>query len=99
MKHALAGKTGTTNDFTDAWFIGFSPSVTCGVWVGFDEKKSLGPTETGAHAALPIWIDFMKIALAGKEPGEFAAPPELPSNPVVQKVDTPDLAPGADETH
>ena len=99
MKYPLAGKTGTTNNFTDAWFVGFSPSITCGVWVGFDEKKSLGPTETGAHAALPIWIDFMKIALAGKEPGEFAAPPELPSNPVVQKVDTPDLAPGADETH
>ena len=98
MKYALAGKTGTTNNFTDAWFVGFSPSITCGVWVGFDEKKSLGPTETGAHAALPIWIDFMKIALAGKEPGEFAAPPELPPNPVVQKVDTPDLAPGADET-
>ena len=99
MKYPLAGKTGTTNNFTDAWFVGFSPSMTCGVWMGFDEKKSLGPKETGAHAALPIWIDFMKIALAGKEPGEFAAPPELPSNPVVQKVDTPDLAPGADETH
>ncbi|PYX18103.1 MAG: penicillin-binding protein [Acidobacteria bacterium] len=98
MKYPLAGKTGTTNNFTDAWFVGFSPSMTCGVWMGFDEKKSLGPKETGAHAALPIWIDFMKIALAGKEPGEFAAPPELPPNPVVQKVDTPDLAPGADET-
>ncbi len=98
MKYPLAGKTGTTNNFTDAWFVGFSPSMTCGVWMGFDEKKSLGPRETGAHAALPIWIDFMKIALAGKEPGEFAAPPELPPNPVVQKVDTPDLAPGADET-
>ncbi|HMH00216.1 MAG TPA: PBP1A family penicillin-binding protein [Terriglobales bacterium] len=98
MKYPLAGKTGTTNNFTDAWFVGFSPSMTCGVWMGFDEKKSLGPKETGAHAALPIWIDFMKIALAGKEPGEFAAPPELPPNPVGQKVDTPDLAPGADET-
>src|SRR5207253_1882121 len=91
MKYPLAGKTGTTNNFTDAWFVGFSPSMTCGVWMGFDEKKSLGPKETGAHAALPIWIDFMKIALAGKEPGEFAGPPELPPNPVVQKVDTPDL--------
>jgi penicillin-binding protein 1A len=98
MKYPLAGKTGTTNNFTDAWFVGFSPSMTCGVWMGFDEKKSLGPKETGAHAALPVWIDFMKIALAGKEPGEFAPPPELPPNPVGQKVDTPDLAPGADET-
>ena len=47
----VAGKTGTTNDFTDAWFVGFSPTMTCGVWVGYDEKKSLGAKETGAHAA------------------------------------------------
>ena len=60
LNHPLAGKTGTTNDYTDAWFIGFSPSVTCGVWVGFDEKKDLGENETGGHAALPIWIDFMR---------------------------------------
>ncbi len=98
MKYPLAGKTGTTNNSTDAWFVGFSPSITCGVWMGFDEKKSLGPKETGAHAALPIWMDFMKIALAGKEPGEFASPPELPPSPVGQKVDTPDLAPSEDET-
>src|SRR5436309_3695667 len=65
MKYPLAGKTGTTNDFTDAWFIGFSPSMTCGVWVGFDEKKSLGNKESGSRAALPIWKEFMKIALAG----------------------------------
>lgn len=64
LNHPLAGKTGTTNDFTDAWFVGFSPSITCGVWVGFDEKKTLGPKETGAQAALPIWIDFMRIAIA-----------------------------------
>src|ERR1700691_5489836 len=58
----VAGKTGTTNDFTDAWFVGFSPTMTCGVWVGFDEKKSLGAKETGAHAALPIWMNFMSSA-------------------------------------
>jgi len=63
LKHALGGKTGTTNDFTDAWFIGFSPSITCGVWVGFDEKKSLGNKEAGALAALPIWEDFMRAAI------------------------------------
>ncbi len=63
LKHPLAGKTGTTNDYTDAWFIGFSPSVTCGVWVGFDEKRSLGPNETGGHVALPIWIDFMNAVI------------------------------------
>jgi penicillin-binding protein 1A len=60
----VAGKTGTTNDYTDAWFIGFSPSLTCGVWIGYDEKKTLGDDETGGHAALPIWIDFMRVALA-----------------------------------
>jgi penicillin-binding protein 1A len=54
MKYSLAGKTGTTNDFTDAWFVGFSPSITCGVWVGFDDRQSLGEKETGAKAALPI---------------------------------------------
>src|ERR1700675_3900209 len=69
--YPLAGKTGTANDFTDAWFIGFSPSLTCGVWIGYDEKKSLGPKESGGHAALPIWIQFMTVALAGTDPGEF----------------------------
>jgi penicillin-binding protein 1A len=100
MKYPLAGKTGTTNDFADAWFVGFSPSITAGVWLGYDEKKTLGAKETGARAALPIWMDFMKVALAGREPGEFEPPPELPSStPVAQKVDTPDTAPAGDETH
>jgi penicillin-binding protein 1A len=99
MKYPLAGKTGTTNDFTDAWFVGFSPSTTCGVWVGYDEKKSLGAKETGARAALPIWMDFMKVALAGKDPGDFQPPPELPPNPIAPRIDTPDTAPGGDETH
>jgi penicillin-binding protein 1A len=99
MKFPLAGKTGTTNDFTDAWFVGFSPSTTCGVWVGYDEKKSLGAKETGARAALPIWMDYMRVALAGKDPGDFQPPPDSPPNPVAQKVDTPDTAPGADEAH
>ena len=64
LKHPLAGKTGTTNDYTDAWFVGFSPGISCGVWIGFDEKKTLGPKETGGQAALPIWIDFMRAAIA-----------------------------------
>ena len=59
LKVPLGGKTGTTNDFTDAWFVGFSPGITTGVWVGYDEKRSLGAKETGAHAALPIWMQFM----------------------------------------
>jgi len=64
LNHPVAGKTGTTNDYTDAWFLGFSPSLTCGVWVGFDEKRNLGDNETGGHAALPIWIDFMRAVVA-----------------------------------
>jgi penicillin-binding protein 1A len=75
LNHPLAGKTGTTNDFTDAWFMGFSPSITCGVWVGFDEKKTLGNKETGAQAALPIWMDFMKVAIADKKDEQFPEPP------------------------
>ncbi|MGC1462339.1 MAG: PBP1A family penicillin-binding protein [Terracidiphilus sp.] len=71
MNHPLGGKTGTTSDFTDAWFLGFSPSVTCGVWVGFDSRESLGEKETGARAALPIWITFMKAAIAGKPDEQF----------------------------
>ena len=68
LKYPVAGKTGTTNDFTDAWFVGFSPSITCGVWMGFDEKKTLGNKETGAAAALPIWMDFMATALPHQGP-------------------------------
>lgn len=73
LDHPLGGKTGTTSDYTDAWFIGFSPSVTCGVWMGFDSRESLGEKETGAHAALPIWIPFMRAAIAGKDDEEFIA--------------------------
>ncbi len=98
MPYPLAGKTGTTNDFTDAWFVGFSPTITCGVWIGYDEKKSLGAKETGGRAALPIWIDFMNVALAGKEPGEFQEP-QSQGTSVARKVDTPDVAPGDGESH
>jgi len=97
MHLPLAGKTGTTNDFTDAWFVGFAPSLTCGVWVGYDEKKSLGAKETGARAALPIWMDFMSAALAGKDVGEFQAPLIAPPNAGALKVDTPDNAPAEEE--
>jgi penicillin-binding protein 1A len=99
MAYPLAGKTGTTNDFTDAWFIGFSPAMTTGVWIGFDEKKSLGAKESGARAALPIWMDFMKVALAGKDVGDFQPLPDLPPRPMAEKVDTSDIAPAAEESH
>lgn len=73
LHHAFGGKTGTTNNFTDAWFIGFSPSITCGTWIGFDNpSQSLGDKETGARAALPMWMDFMKVAVADKPNEQFA---------------------------
>jgi penicillin-binding protein 1A len=72
LKHPLGGKTGTTNNYTDAWFIGFSPSVTCGTWIGFDDRESLGEKETGARAALPMWMDFMRAAIASKPDEQFA---------------------------
>jgi penicillin-binding protein 1A len=83
LKHALGGKTGTTNDFTDAWFIGFSPSVTCGVWIGFDEKKALGDKEAGALAALPIWEDFMRVVIQDHPEEAFAGTQAQPS-PVIK---------------
>ncbi len=72
LNHPLGGKTGTTNDFTDAWFIGFSPSVTCGVWVGYDDRKTLGEKETGAHAALPAWMEYMRGVIAANPQEKFA---------------------------
>jgi penicillin-binding protein 1A len=83
----LAGKTGTVDDYTDAWFIGFDPQITVGVWVGYDEKKPIGYGETGTVTALPIWIDFMReyIALRGnrQNPPRF----EPPGNIVFVTVD------------
>jgi len=74
----LAGKTGTMDEYTDAWFIGFDPNITVGVWVGYDEKRPLGSNETGAVAALPIWMDFMKAYIDKradrKNPPQFEAP-------------------------
>jgi penicillin-binding protein 1A len=87
MKHALGGKTGTTNNYTDAWFIGFSPSITCGAWIGFDNRQTLGDKETGAKAALPIWIDFMKVALADK-PNEAFSQPNAPKKQIQVPADS-----------
>ena len=78
LNHPLGGKTGTTSDFTDAWFLGFSPSITCGVWVGYDSRESLGEKETGAMTALPIWMNFMKVAIAGKDDEQFPGDEEGP---------------------
>jgi penicillin-binding protein 1A len=93
MHHAFGGKTGTTNNFTDAWFIGFSPSVTCGTWMGFDDRESLGEKETGARAALPMWMDFMKVAVADK-PNEAFAKPDSPKREIeVAAGPDPDAVP------
>lgn len=71
-KRPFGGKTGTTNSFTDAWFIGYSPSMVCGVWIGYaGEKRSLGTGETGARAALPMWEEFMRPVLKDTPIEEF----------------------------
>jgi penicillin-binding protein 1A len=76
-KWPIAGKTGTTNEYNDAWFIGFTPTLATTVWVGFDELRSLGRGETGARAAAPIWTEFMRTALAHEPKLPFTAPPAL----------------------
>jgi len=98
LKHPLGGKTGTTSDYTDAWFLGFSPSVTCGVWVGYDSRQSLGDKETGAKAALPIWMSVMKVAIAGKDNEQFMGEQEAPAdqrNPPLQATAAPPSKPAS----
>ncbi len=73
----LAGKTGTTNNSEDAWFIGFNPDFTTGVWVGFDEKRPVGRREEGGRAALPIWGYYMKGILENKAQRDFPTPPDI----------------------
>ena len=75
----LGGKTGTTDDYTDAWFIGFDPDITVGVWIGYDQKRTIGDNMTGTEAALPVWIEIMKPYIERrrkelKEPPEFVRP-------------------------
>jgi penicillin-binding protein 1A len=95
----LAGKTGTTNDQRDGWFAGFSPDLTAVAWIGFDQPKSLGSGETGAQAALPIWMNFMSRALSGAPQKGF----RIPSGIASAKIDpatghaVPDEAEGITE--
>jgi penicillin-binding protein 1A len=102
LNHPVAGKTGTTNNYTDAWFIGFSPGITCGVWMGYDEKRPLGENETGGIAALPIWMDFMRAAIADPlAKNEIFLPlPEESKKPAVKRaaVSLP-KHPGSAEAH
>ena len=93
LSHPVGGKTGTTNDFTDAWFVGFSPSLTCGVWIGYDTKIPLGSKETGAAAALPVWIDVMRLALTeypnAQFPGQTVADSKSVPQPHVRTTPPP----------
>jgi len=78
LEKPLAGKTGTTNNYVDAWFVGYAPSMVTGVWVGYDNSQaSLGDKETGARAALPIWIPVMARALADRPAEDFVAPDDV----------------------
>jgi penicillin-binding protein 1A len=80
----IAAKTGTTNDYSNAWFIGFTPKIVTGVWVGYDRPRSLGRDETGSRVAMPIWVDYMSKVLAGTPPEEFP----IPERVVLVPVDT-----------
>jgi penicillin-binding protein 1A len=82
LNRPLAGKTGTTSEATDVWFIGFTPSLVAGVWVGYDVKKSLGPAETGARLALPLWIAFMQRVLPDLPQEDFTPPENVVAIPV-----------------
>lgn len=107
----LFGKTGTTNDAVDAWFVGFQPQLVAATWVGYDQPRNLGARETGGGLSLPIWIDFMKVALRQSPVYEYPVPPGVirvdgewyfeefgPSNSIQSLgLDTPDPADGASE--
>jgi len=93
LMRPIAGKTGTTSDHKDAWFIGFTPSLVAGAWTGFDDSRLMGPHETGGHAAGPMWLSFMKAALAGKPIEDW---PPIPPGVTMVKVNRNTGAPAAD---
>jgi len=97
FSNPAAGKTGTTNDYTDAWFIGFTPHVVCGVWGGFDDRRSMGNSMTGARVALPVWTEFMKAAHVGVAKDVFQVPPGIVTKMIC--AETGELAgPNCEET-
>ena len=101
LGHPIAGKTGTTQDFTDAWFSGFTPDLVTTVWVGFDNPATLGNNETGAQVAGPIWHDFMAVALKNRPVLTFQQPPGVTmaqwdtGSGTVTDAFKPDQVPGA----
>jgi penicillin-binding protein 1A len=90
----IAGKTGTTNEAMDAWFVGFSPDYSCGVWVGFDEEIPIGEGETGGKAAAPIWGYFMREVLRDKPVKDFSTPQSVEFRKVDPKTGLMTSAPG-----
>lgn len=90
----IAGKTGTTNNYVDAWFVGFSPQILTGVWIGFDDNNTLGYGETGGGAALPIWKEFMRLALKKYGDIDFVAPPGVVTAVIDKETGMP-TRPGA----
>jgi penicillin-binding protein 1A len=86
QKYPMAGKTGTTNEFSDAWFLGFTPSITCGVYVGFDDHQTLGDKEEGARVALPIWMQFMSEVLKDRPIEDFPHSPLLTNPRQVEEI-------------
>ncbi len=84
--YPAAGKTGTTNDNVDAWFLGYTPDLACGVWVGYDDRISLGKKQTGGETAAPIWADFMKAATEDKPEKDFPLPNDSDTEFVTKKI-------------
>jgi penicillin-binding protein 1A len=102
LQRPLAGKTGTTNQAKDTWFVGYSTDFVAGVWVGYDEAMPLGYGEAGAATALPIWIAFMKAAESGRPAVDFPRPPGIVSvriDPVTGLLASPDVGEGIDEEY
>jgi penicillin-binding protein 1A len=82
LKRPVAGKTGTSSEATDVWFVGFTPNLVAGVWIGYDVKRSLGSADTGGRLALPLWISFMEKALSDLPPDDFPVPENVVAIPV-----------------
>ncbi|WP_298215797.1 penicillin-binding protein 1A [Acidocella sp.] len=102
ISQPVAGKTGTTNNFNDAWFIGFTPGLVTGCWIGFDTPASLGKNETGGNVCGPIWNEYMKVALKNMPAIDFAPPPGMtlqqvpePDGTMVTEAFKPGQSPGA----
>jgi len=102
LQRPLAGKTGTTNQAKDAWFVGYSTDFVAGVWVGYDEAMPLGYGEAGAVTALPVWIAFMKAAESGRPAIDFPRPPGIVTariDPITGLLAAPDIGEGIEEEY